>query len=266
MKNRSIALIVLSVINKLLRILHFNFLFMIKSNDSKEKIIPIDIQGEKGFMDLYKKCKDYTMTSVERMFSLYKAIEFIVDNKIPGDIVECGVWKGGSMMLCALKLLEMGEITRKIYLYDTYKGMTEPSHHDIRTFDNFKAKTKYDKLKHKGIKWDYASLNEVKRNCISTGFPKMNLIFIEGRIEETIPQTVPKKISILRLDTDWYESTYHELYHLYPKLSVNGILILDDYGHWKGAKEATDKYIKENNIKILFNRNDKTGRLGIKMN
>ncbi|MFN4149649.1 MAG: TylF/MycF/NovP-related O-methyltransferase, partial [Candidatus Sericytochromatia bacterium] len=73
------------------------------------------------------------------------------------------------------------------------------------------------------------------------------------------------KISLLRLDTDWFESTYHELKYLFPLLSKNGVLIIDDYGHWKGAKEAVDKYIKEENITILLNRIDYTGRIGIKI-
>ena len=254
------------IINKILFITNFDNVINFQSRSQKEREIPFDIKLEKEFMELYERCKEYSMTSVERMFSLYKAVDYVVKKKIPGDIVECGVWKGGSMMLCALTLLKMNDKERKIYLYDTYNGMTQPTEKDIRSYDGFKAKTKYNLLKKKNLKWDYASLDEVKKNLFSTKYPKENLIFGEGKVEDTIPNLIPKKISLLRLDTDWYESTYHELNHLYPKLSVNGILILDDYGHWKGAKDATDQYIQENNIKILFNRNDKTGRLGIKMN
>jgi hypothetical protein len=264
MRIKNLFNFIIKLINKILGIINSDLRIIPFKKYSRKDIIPSDM--EKDFVEIYEKCKEYTLTSLQRLYCLYNATLFISKHHIPGDIVECGVWKGGSMMLSALTLLKLKDTERKIYLYDTYEGMTEPSHHDVRAYDNFIAKIKYDKLKRKGIKWDYASLNEVKKNLISTGYPKINLAFIKGKVEETIPQTIPKKISILRLDTDWYESTYHELQHLFPLLSKNGILIVDDYGHWKGAKLATDKYIKENNINIFLNRIDNTGRLGIKLN
>jgi len=90
------------------------------------------------------------------------------------------------------------------------------------------------------------------------------LIFIQGKVEDTLPKITPEKISLLRLDTDWYESTYQELLHLFPKLSKGGTIIIDDYGHWKGAREAVDDYFKEKGIKILLNRIDEIGVIGIK--
>jgi len=135
------------LINKILKIAHFDNFIKILPRNPKEKEIPYDFRLEKEFLEIYEKCKDFTMTSIERMFSLYKAVEYVVKNKIPGDIVECGVWKGGSMMLCALTLLKMNDTLRKIYLYDTYQGMTEPKEKDLRSYDNFKAKEKYDYLR-----------------------------------------------------------------------------------------------------------------------
>ena len=110
----------------------------------------------------------------------------------------------------------------------------------------------------------FASLGEVKRNLFSTGYPKENIIFVKGKVEETIPKKIPKKISLLRLDTDWYESTKHELVYLYPKISKNGVLIIDDYGHWQGSKKAVDENFK--NKSILLSRIDYSGRIGIKTN
>lgn len=107
-------------------------------------------------------------------------------------------------------------------------------------------------------------VEEVKRNLLSTGYPQENLIFIKGRCEDTIPGIVPEKISLLRLDTDWYDSTYHELCHLFPRLASRGAIIIDDYGHHRGAREAVDKYFREKNEPILLNRIDYTGRLGVK--
>lgn len=225
---------------------------------------PPDIAEEKEFIEIYKKCKPYAMTSIERMYSLYKAVEYIAKNKIPGDIVECGVWRGGSAMFMAYTLLSMKETERRIYLYDTYKGMTAPSELDI-SFDNEPAKNEYLANVEKDFnKWCYAPIDDVKGNLFSTGYPKEKLIFVEGDVKNTIPGIIPGKISLLRLDTDWYELTHHELYHLFPRLSILGVIIVDDYGHWKGARKAVDKYFKENNITILLHRIDYTGRIGIK--
>jgi hypothetical protein len=113
--------------------------------------------------------------------------------------------------------------------------------------------------------WCYASKDEVAANLQSTGYPDENVILIEGKVEETIPQTLPDSISLLRLDTDWYESTKHELTYLYPRLSRSGVLIIDDYGYWQGAKEATDEYFSQLKMKPLLQRIDYTGRLAIKI-
>ena len=192
------------------------------------------------------------------MYALYKATQYIVESNIPGDMVECGVWKGGSSMLCALTLKALEEMQRNIYMYDTYSGMTQPTEKDI----DFKGAKAIDKWKDFN-KWCAIPLEKVRETMYSTGYPTKHIQFIKGKVEDTIPGIMPEKIALLRLDTDWYESTYHGLLHLYPRLSPGGILIIDDYGHFKGAREAVDKYITENNIKILLNRIDYTGRIGI---
>jgi hypothetical protein len=113
--------------------------------------------------------------------------------------------------------------------------------------------------------WCLANLEDVKKNLELTRFSETNLFYIKGKVEDTLPQKIPgKRIALLRLDTDWYESTMHELTFLFPLLVNNGILIIDDYGHWEGCRRAVDEYFKENELSILFNRIDYTGRLGIK--
>lgn len=213
---------------------------------------------DKEFYILQEKCKNYTMTSTERLYSVYKAAEYIVANNIEGDIVECGVWKGGSSMMAALALQKFGKTDRKIFLYDTYEGMSPPTEKD-KTYYGESAEKEWDKDKK-----CYSPMDEVRINMKSTGYPMQSIFFIKGKVEDTIPATLPGKIALLRLDTDWYESTYHELAHLYPLLCKNGILIIDDYGFWKGSREATDKYFKEKNITILLNRIDGSGRIAIK--
>ncbi|MDQ3049200.1 MAG: TylF/MycF family methyltransferase [Bacteroidota bacterium] len=233
-------------------------------NELLKNGIPVDIT-EPEFLEIYEKCKPYTFTSIEPMYALYKAVCYISKNNLPGDTVECGVWKGGSAMLIALTLLKLNDTTRKIYLYDTFDGMSEPTEKDV-DFKGISADQQLkqsDKFAEKTV-WCVSGIEEVKRNLISTGYPEEKLIFIKGKVEESIPGKIPEHISLLRLDTDWYESTYHEFIHLYPLLIKSGVLIIDDYGHWKGARDATDTYFKENNIHLLLNRIDYTVRMGIK--
>ena len=222
-----------------------------------------DLIKDKDFQNIYSKVVTdklrYTLTTMERCYSLYKAIQYIAKGNIPGDIVECGVWRGGSAMLAALTLIKNDQTYRKIYLYDTYEGMSKPTDKDIDIHG-----VPYRLLWKKEKELLTVSLNEVKKNMLSTGYPEENIIFIKGMVEDTIPFTIPNQVALLRLDTDLYESTYHELIHLYPKVIPQGVLIIDDYGHFQGAQEATDKYFSEKSRKILLHRIDYSCRIGIK--
>jgi O-methyltransferase len=220
---------------------------------------------EPEFLELYGRCAEFTMTSVERMYALYKATEHVVKAGVPGDLVECGVWRGGSSMLSALALQRLGDEERTIYLYDTFEGMSEPDERDV-SFRGDVATGKWQRLKVGEVnEWCYSPLEEVEANMLSTGIDRDRLRFVKGKVEDTLPATMPERISLLRLDTDWYESTYHELRHLFPLLSTGGVLIVDDYGHWEGAREATDRYLAEVDAPILLNRVDYTGRVGVRV-
>jgi hypothetical protein len=206
------------------------------------------------------------MTSLERMFALYSATNYVLDNNIPGDFVECGVWRGGSSMMIALVLKQKNITDRKIYLYDTYEGMSEPTEND-KDMKGQSAKVQLEATEEKeNSVWCLADLDDVKNNMKRTSINENQLVYVKGKVEETIPATIPSgNISLLRLDTDWYESTKHELLHLYPKLSQNGVMIIDDYGHWQGCRKAIDDYFTQNNIKNILNRVDYTGRSMIKV-
>ncbi len=209
--------------------------------------------------------RPYTMTSPERVNALIDAVRYIVKNKIDGALVECGVWRGGSAMAMALTLKKMGVEDRDLFLYDTFSGMTKPRVVDV----SFRGDAAYDKFSRTRISedasdWCLSPLDEVKENLFSTDYPKENIHFIKGKVEETIPKNIPSEIALLRLDTDWYESTRHELSNLFPLLQPSGVLIIDDYGHWEGARKAVDEYIFSNNIRILLNRIDYTGRIAVK--
>ena len=214
---------------------------------------------------IIEKAKPFTMTGNERLFALIQAVKYISSNKIMGDIVECGVWKGGSMLTVAETLIQLKEVNRELYLYDTFEGMSEPTDND-ETYYNKKAKSLLvsNTDKEKNLVWAYSPLDEVKSTMKLSNYDSNLIRYVKGKVEDTIPATVPKKIALLRLDTDWYESTKHELEYLFPILEKGGVLIIDDYGHWKGARKAVDEYISSNNIPILLNRIDETARIGIK--
>ena len=196
------------------------------------------------------------------MYALYKSIGYVIGENIPGDIVECGTWKGGSCMLCAFALQELGHTERKLWLYDTFEGMSLPTPADVR-YDGRDAAAVW-RNEHGGHKWCYAPLGEVRKNMLSTGYPPDNIEFVKGKVEDTLTRTVPQKISILRLDTDWYESTLLELNVLFPLLVEGGVLLLDDYGYWLGSKKAVDEYVQENGIRALLVRLDHSGRIALK--
>lgn len=206
----------------------------------------------------------YTMTSLERQLALVQAARYLVRRDIPGCFVECGVWRGGSTMAIALALMQEGKTDRDLYLYDTFEGMTAPTNLD-RTADGRLAQFHLDQDVNKTGYWCVAGLEEVQRNMASTRYPMERVHYIKGPVEATIPTQIPtEEIALLRLDTDWYESTKHELEHLFPRLRQGGILIIDDYGHWQGAKKATDEYFKSIGQTFYMHRIDYTGRLIIK--
>jgi len=219
------------------------------------------------FINIFPMLKQFSITAMEGAeptWALYKSIEYIVKNKIPGDIVECGVWAGGSMLLAALSLIHFGDTSRKIYLYDTFAGMPRPDDVD-RRWDGIPAlPTWQDHVASLGA-WGFGGTLDMVRNVLKfSQYPDDKLIFVQGMVEDTIPGTMPEKISMLRLDTDFYKSTLHELVHLYPALSKNGILIIDDYGTYQGARKATDEYMAQKNLKLFLNRVSNGVRLAIK--
>lgn len=234
---------------------------------NKNLEIPYDMSHD-FFTDIYKFCNPFTMTTQSRQFMLVQAIKHLCDNNIHGDIVECGVWRGGSSMIAARSLLQMQETSRQIYLYDTFEGMTAPTEHDTRTGKDlehtilqFNASKKNDGSN----TWCLGTLEEVKENMQKTDYPADRITFVKGDVCKTIPDVIPEKIALLRLDTDFYDLSKHELEHLYPKLVRGGILILDDYGIWDGQRKATDEYFAQSNIETPFLiRVDSACRIAIK--
>lgn len=222
------------------------------------------MHSDEVFTQYYDGCKAFTMTSKERMYALYQATNYISRAKVPGDIVECGVWRGGSCMMMGKVLLGNKDVERSLYLYDTYSGMTKPTKVDTRISNVRKrALDMWHSSRISKTTWCNASLSEVKNNMKLVGYPNSRMMYVKGKVEVTLRKIVPEKIALLRLDTDWYESTKVELETLYPKLSNGGVLIIDDYGYWNGARKAVDEYFSDK--PVLLHRIDNSGRMILKV-
>jgi hypothetical protein len=219
---------------------------------------PPDVSGDDR--EILERIAGYTMTGIDRQIALVQALRYLVRRGIEGCFVECGVWRGGSTMAAALTLAQEGATDRHLYLFDTFEGRTPPTTVD-RTDDDIPARKHLDEAGS-----DYtAGIDEVRRNMASTGYPSVRVHLVKGPVEETLPaRASAEPIALLRLDTDWYESTWHELVHLLPRLAAGGILIVDDYGHWSGARQALDEYIAGQPQPYYVHRIDYTGRLLVK--
>jgi O-methyltransferase len=224
-----------------------------------EEVYPPDFAPEE--IEIIRKVRAWTMTSPERIFALIQATRYVSVNGIKGDIVECGVWKGGSMAAIARTLLQLEDTSRHLYLFDTFAGMPEPTVDDVEYSGKHARQVMREEV---GTRCDDAPLEAVQKVLHATGYPQERIHFVRGRVEQTIPTSTPDSISLLRLDTDWYESTRHELIHLFPRLSKAGVIIVDDYGHWKGSRQACDEYFADHRVPILLNRIDYTGRIALK--
>lgn len=201
----------------------------------------------KEFINAYKKITPYSMVDESDAYAAWQAINYVANRKIEGDIVECGVWRGGVSILMAERLKQLNINNREQYLYDTFEGMSEPTEkdldkHGVAASEQLSTSTRSDGKKNV---WAYASIDDVKQNFIDCGLSPDSSCMIKGKVEETIPKEIPSVISVLRLDTDWYESTKHELTHLYPRLSQGGVLLIDDYGYWSGCREAVEEYFSD---------------------
>jgi hypothetical protein len=244
-----------AAIHKSFRLLGFDVIHF----PPREQGCPSDFGKEEA--EILRAVRPWTMTSPERIYALIQAVRYVSTNGIAGAIVECGVWKGGSMAAVARTLLRQKDTSRDLYLFDTFEGMSEPTGNDV----DYTGKLANEVMQeNSGFKCADAPLEQVKEVLLATGYPKDKIHFVPGKVEDTVPGSAPDAISLLRLDTDWYESTKHELVHLFPRLAKAGVIIIDDYGHWRGSRQACDEYFAENRLPILLNRIDYTGRIALK--
>jgi O-methyltransferase len=232
---------------------------------STQKRFPVEISKSDEVIYRYIRDKKLATASDERLFATIMACRHVVQAGVPGDFVECGVWRGTNSIIAA-SVFENLRSDKVVWCFDTFAGMTAPTEVDVN-YRGERASIKFEKTRHAAhTDWCYAALAEVKANFAGAGVLTERVNFIEGDVAKTLaePRNLPKAVSVLRLDTDWYESTRAELEALYPLLSPGGILIIDDYGHWGGARKAVDEYFAKGGRPFL-QYIDQTARLGVKL-
>lgn len=180
----------------------------------------------------------FTSVSKERLINVLNLVTKIHQSKLEGDFIEIGVWRGGIIMAMALKCKQLG-MTRKIHAYDTFEGMTAPTANDVdlngAAAVNILAAVKCE-----------SSFEDTKRNIDMADYPH-----IEYHVGDILKATqVPSQIALLRLDTDWYESTRFELEVFEPNVVSGGYIVVDDYGHWQGCKKAVDEFMVGKDVAI----------------
>lgn len=202
--------------------------------------------NETHYEKFLKISETYTMCSLEDRKNIIDSINYIERNSIEGDIVECGVWKGGNLMLLKFICEDLG-LKKNIYGFDLFDDMPNGGEYD---FDKYGKKPSFYK-NHPSTEneWCKSSLEELKIN-LNQHFESHNIKLIKGDVCLTLKSNehLPEKISLLRLDTDFYESTKCELDILYPKLSKGGVLIIDDYNEWNGSRKAVDDFFDKKNV------------------
>ncbi|GAC1654525.1 MAG: hypothetical protein NVS4B3_18620 [Gemmatimonadaceae bacterium] len=219
---------------------------------------------------IVEQAAPYTMTGIPRLQALIEGVRYCVRREVPGSFVECGVWRGGSILAIILMLQNLEVADRDVYLYDTFEGMTEPTESDVSRFDGSALKVWRQAERRRVRPFEFffnaERFNEgaVREMILSTGYPSERIHFVKGRVEDTLPDRAPERLALLRLDTDWYESTRHELHHLYPRLADGGVMIIDDYGHWAGARRAVDEYFENEAPPPLLHWIDYTARIAVK--
>tara|TARA_B100000989_G_scaffold286192_1_gene254606 strand:- start:1164 stop:1901 length:738 start_codon:yes stop_codon:yes gene_type:complete len=235
-------------------------IFSIQNNSYQDMIVEMDRKSE----EFIKVSSEYTFKSKLEMWTIICCLRNIINQKIYGDIIETGVWKGGTLILVK-KILEDCDAKKKILGFDTFEeGFEKPGELDKKIKYGFKKNgSLYNKnFNHK--KFENASLNNtlsnIKKNCKNID----DLYLIKGKVENTLKKENIKDISFLMLDTDYYESTKFSLEKLYDKVSYNGIIYIDDYGNWKGAKQAVDEFFKRKKIQPFLIRTSSASRIFIK--
>ena len=210
-----------------------------------------DLISPSEFSALYRQVRGITMCSNARLRGLYSAVQRVVSQGIAGDLVECGTARGGSAALMGLTLKRL-DAERTLWVFDTFEGLPAPT----------------------GADPDFNNANRWTGSCIGTleevtaSFERLGILaqarFVKGLFQDTLPRTGVKKIAVLHIDGHWYESVKVCLENLYDRAVSGGVIHIDDYGFWKGARKAVDEFLARRSINVESKRLDYSGRQFIK--
>jgi hypothetical protein len=226
---------------------------------ARDRPLPIPVDCDEPTRVVIEAVRPYTLTTPERIMALCGAVRHVHTAALPGAIVECGVWRGGSMMAIAMTLVELGVTDRDLYMFDTFTEMPLPDSDDDHVTAGPLAEGAADWLQ--DPVFAFLPLEQVRANLEATGYPPERLHFVQGLVEDTIPSQAPEQVALCRLDTDWYRSTAHEMQHLYPRITAGGVLLIDDYGEFLGARRAVDEALEADGRPVLMHRVDASCRL-----
>lgn len=202
---------------------------------------------DRHFQAVWDACEAYTMMPVGRALALFRAVRHIHQNFIQGDIVECGVWRGGGAMVALKTLQHFGLHDRRIWLFDTFSGTTAPTSDDVELSGataEYLLQSTSDQRDTAPI-WGFAALDEVRRNVLGTGYPADLVEFVEGDVAKSVLAASVGQVALLRLDTDFHDSTRAGLELLFPRVVENGVIMIDGFGRWFGARKAVNDYFDD---------------------
>ena len=228
---------------------------------------PVEFDPEDVEIADYILANDLTGVSAHRLYATINACKHAVAANLPGDFVECGVWKGGNTIAAKLTFERLGS-DKRVILFDTFAGMTAPTAADVEVSGGGAAADQFETVKTEaGSDWCFCPLETVRENFTAAGVDMAGVQFVEGDVLKTLRDAanLPDQISVLRLDTDWYESTLAELEVLYPRLTAGGVLLIDDYGHCDGARRAVEEYFSAGRARPYLQFTHYTGRAGVKV-
>jgi len=241
----------------------------IKRSKRAEFTLPVEFgDADRRIFD-HIRGNGLTMGSPERLIATINACKHACLAGIDGDFVECGVWRGGHALAAKMVFEHYGS-TKTVHLFDTFAGMSAPTEEDKAAGSDEAAESKFrERQKGDHNDWCYASLEDVQANFRQAGVDLSGVRFVKGDVVDTLaePANLPATLSVLRLDTDWYASTKAELEILYPRLTLGGSLLIDDFGHWEGARKAVEEYFAAQpaSHRPLLHYTDYTGRMGVKL-
>src|SRR5579871_3514014 len=203
----------------------------------------------------YQQSSAVSMLPLVRLDNLEQAIRDVVGRGVPGDFIETGVWRGGATIFMRAMLRVLGVNDRSVWVADSFEGLPEPDAERFpREAESYRSAAMTTYYKHLAV-----GLDEVKRNFAAYGQLDDQVKFLKGWFKDTLPGAPVERLAILRLDGDYYESTWDALTNLYGRLSTGGYVIVDDYGEdaWTYCRRAVDDFRREHAITDALVRVDR---------